>query len=107
MHLASLTSYPRLEPRIPRTELRRQEVYAVAVERLDTARRDLKVSRETRDVKAAELKVAMAEAWRTVLDSTVAAARETARDAIKDAFGLIATSLRVGAVEARHCETCD
>jgi chromosome segregation ATPase len=89
------------------TELRRQEVYAVAVERLDTARRDLKVSRDTRDAKKAELKVAMAEAWRTVLDDPVSSARETARDAIKDAFALIATSMRVDAVETRHCGTCD
>lgn len=89
------------------TELRRQEVYAVAVDRLDTARRDLKTAQETQEAKKNELRSAMTEAWRTVLDAPVVAAREKAQDAVKDAFALVATSLRVRAIENHHCETCD
>ena len=47
------------------TELRRQQVYAVAVERLDAARTDLKSSQATQEAKKAELKAAMTGAWRT------------------------------------------
>lgn len=89
------------------TELRRQELYAVAVERLDAARRDLKAAREAQEANNAELKSAMADAWRTVIDAPVAAAEDKARDAVKDAFQSLAMSLRVRAVETSHCETCD
>jgi hypothetical protein len=61
------------------TELRRQEIYAVAVERLDTARKGLTIARKTQETRAVELKVAMREAWRTVLDEPVAAAKAGAR----------------------------
>ena len=40
------------------TELRHQEAYVAAVERLDRARKDLRTAQNTRQVKAAELKVA-------------------------------------------------
>ena len=89
------------------TELRRQQVYAVAVERLDAARRDLKASRETQEAKKAELKTAMTAAWRTVLDAPVSKARDQAREAVEDAFALMAASLRAAAIETGHCETCD
>jgi len=89
------------------TELRRQEVYAVAVERLDAARRDLSAARDMQEAKATELKAAMAEAWRTALDGPVVSAKEKAREAVNEAFALLRTSMRVEAVENCHCGTCD
>ena len=89
------------------TELRHQEAYAAAIERLDRAREDLKTSRTTREVKAAELKVAMRDAWRTLLDEPVARAKVAAQESVKEAFALLTTSLRVDAIKTRHCRTCD
>jgi DNA sulfur modification protein DndD len=89
------------------TELRRQEIYAVAVERLDTARKDLTIARKTQETRAAELKVAMREAWRTMLDEPIAAAKAGAREAVKDTLALLVRSLRIDAVESGHCHTCD
>ena len=89
------------------TELRHQEVYAAAVERIDRARRDLSAARHAQEVKAAELKVAMGDAWRTVLDEPVARAKVVVQNAVKDAFASLITSLRVEAIENRHCSTCD
>ncbi len=53
------------------------------------------------------MKVAMRDAWRTVLDEPVARAKVAAQDAVKEAFVLLMTSLRVDAIENRHCRTCD
>jgi DNA sulfur modification protein DndD len=89
------------------TELRRQEVYAIAVDRLDIARKDRKAARETQEAQKAELKATMAEAWRTALDGAVATTKDKARDAVQDAFALIATSLRAKAVDTSHCATCE
>lgn len=89
------------------TELRRQEVYAVAVERLDAARKDIKTARDAQEAKQDDLKEAMAEAWRTALDGPVVAAKAKAQEAVKDAFALVMTSLRADAVETCHCGTCD
>ena len=89
------------------TELRHQEVYAAAVERIDRARRDLSAARHAQEVKAAELKVAMGDAWRTVLDEPVARAKVVAQNAVKDAFASLITSLRIETIENRHCSTCD
>ena len=88
------------------TELRRQEAYAAAVERLDKAREDLKAARDGRESKAAELKIAMRDAWRTVLDEPVSAAKLAAQEAVKYAFASLLTSLRVDAIENRHCRAC-
>ena len=89
------------------TELRHQEAYAAAVERLDRARKDLSAARNAQEVKAGELKVAMRDAWRTVLDEPIVRARVMAQNAVKEAFALLITSLRVDAIENRHCSTCD
>lgn len=89
------------------TELRRQEVYAVAVERLDAARKDIKTARSSQEARATDLKVAMADAWRTVLDEPVAAAKAVAQEAVKNAFALLMTSMRVDAIENCHCSACD
>ena len=89
------------------TELRHQEAYAAAVERLDGARKNLRAARNAQEVKAGELKVAMRDAWRTVLDEPVARARDMAQNAVKEAFASLITSLRVDAIENRHCSTCD
>ena len=88
------------------TELRRQEAYAAAVERLDKAREDLKAARDGRESKVAELKIAMRDAWRTVLDEPVSAAKLAAQEAVKYAFASLLTSLRVDAIENRHCRAC-
>ena len=89
------------------TELRRQEIYAAAVERLDQARKDLKTAREAQGAKKSELRVAMAEAWRTALDRPVAEAKDKARAAVREAIAQIETSLRAHAVETSHCKTCE
>ena len=89
------------------TELRRQETYAAAVERLDKAREDLKAARDILEAKGAELKVAMRDAWRTVLDEPVSMAKLAAQKAVKDAITSLMTSLRADAIENRHCRTCE
>ena len=89
------------------TELRHQEAYATAVERLDRARKDRMAARDAQEVKAAELQAAMKDAWRTVLDEPVAGAKVAAQEAVGEAFSLLVTSLRIDAIENRHCRTCD
>ena len=88
------------------TELRRQETYAVAVERLDKAREDLKAARNVREAKEAELKSAMTHAWRTVLDEPVSEAKVAAQQAVDDTLASLMTSLQVDAIENQHCRTC-
>ncbi len=88
-------------------ELRRQEIYAKAVERLDTARRDLKDARAAQEMKRAELKRAMGDAWRTALDGPLTKAREMASQDVEDAFALMRSALRSDAIENGHCETCE
>ena len=46
---------------------------------IDTARKDLKSAQGAQENKAAELKVAMADAWRTVLEEPVSVARAAAQ----------------------------
>ena len=89
------------------TELRHQEAYAAAVERLDRAREDHKAARAAQEVKSTELKVAMKDAWRTVLDEPVADTKAAAQEAVAEAFLSLVTSLRLHAIENRHCRTCD
>lgn len=89
------------------TELRHQEAYAAAVERLDRAREDRKSARTAQEVKSAELRVAMKDAWRTVLDEPVADIKSAAQEAVEEAFSSLVTSLRLHAIENRHCRTCD
>lgn len=88
------------------TELRRQEAFAAAVERLDTARRDLKSARKTHENKANELRVAMRNAWRTVLEEPVAEAKVAAQEALNEASASLVASLRVNAIESGQCGTC-
>lgn len=89
------------------TELRRKETYAAAVERLDRAREDLEEARKAQKVKAAALKAAMRDAWRTVLENPIADAKAAAQEAVTDAFALLVISLRVDAVKIGRCRTCD
>lgn len=88
-------------------ELRRQEIYAVAVERLDTARRDLKDARAAQDAKRAELQAVMAEAWRTALDGPLMRARALASEEVKQALTLMQYELRAEAVDQGLCGTCE
>lgn len=89
------------------TELRHQEAFAAAVERLDRARKDLKTAQSTQEAKLMELKAAMRHAWRTVLDEPIAAAKAEAQEAVNQAVALLAASLRADAIQNRHCPTCD
>ena len=89
------------------TELRRQQTYAVALERLDTAREDLKTARNTRQTKETELKAAMTHAWRTVLDGPVSEVKAGAQQAVSDSLASLLASLRVEAIENQRCRTCD
>ena len=88
-------------------ELRRQEIYAVAVDRLDAAGKALGAAREAQRAKAAELKAAMADAWRTVLAERVRTARAAAREAAATAFASLLASMRADAIEKCHCSICD
>lgn len=88
-------------------ELRRQEIYAVAVERLDAARDNLKRARATQDTKQAELTAAMADSWRTIIDEPLMIARAAAAQAVNDSFTLMRNALRADAIENRHCGTCE
>ena len=95
------------EREVIETELRHQEAFAAAVERLDRAREDRKAAREAQEAKAIELKVAMKDAWRTVLEGPVAEAKVEAQEAVEEAFSLLVTSLRIHAIENHHCRTCN
>lgn len=88
-------------------ELRRQEIYAAAVERLDQARKDVITARNTQDAKRTELRAAMAEAWRTALDTPLMTARAAATQEVEGAFALMQNALRADAIENCHCGTCD
>lgn len=88
-------------------DLRRQDIYAVAVDRLDTARRDLKDARTSQETLRAQLTAAMAESWRTAIDAPLLRARENARSEVHAAFNHLETLLRAAAVENKHCRTCD
>ena len=88
------------------TELRRQETYAVAVERLDKAREDAKTARNARETKELELKAAMTHAWRTVLDEPVSQAKFAAQQAADDVLASLLTSLQIDAIENHRCRTC-
>ena len=89
------------------TELRHQEAFAVAVERLDAARKDLSTARSTQEVKVAKLRAAMREAWRTLLAEPVSAAKVVAHEAVREALESLSTSLRRDAIENRHCGVCE
>ncbi len=89
------------------TERRHQEASAAAVERLDRARKDRKAARDAHAERAAELKAAMKDAWRTVLEEPVADAKVAAQEAVEEAFSLLVTSLRIRAIENLHCRICD
>lgn len=89
------------------TDLRHQEAYAAAVERLDGARKSVEAAGNAREAMEAELKTAMSDAWRTVLDRPIADARAAAQDAVREGLAMLVASLRVDAIENRHCPTCD
>lgn len=89
------------------TELRRQEVYAAAVERLDKARKDRDAARQIQEIKADELQTAMADAWRTILEEPVSVARHKARKELRHAFEQLKMSLRAEATRSRHCGICE
>ena len=88
------------------TELRRQETYAVAIERLDKAREDVKTARNTREAKETELKSVMTHAWRTVLDEPVSEVKLAAQQSVDRALASLLTSLQVDAIENQRCPTC-
>lgn len=88
-------------------DLRRQERYAVAVDRLDTARNERRDARATQDARRRELKQAMTGAWRTVLDEPLMEARAKASQGVKEAFALLQDALRADAIENHLCPTCD
>src|SRR5262249_44044955 len=88
-------------------DLRHQEIYAVAVDRLDAARKGLEAAREAKAARAGQLKVVMADAWRSLLSEPVRAARAAARDTASSALTSLVVSMRVDAIEKCHCGTCD
>lgn len=88
-------------------DLRRQEVYAVAVDRLDAARRELKDARASQENLRVQLTAAMAESWRTAMDAPLLRARENARLDVQAAFSHLETLLRARAIEDGHCRICD
>ena len=89
------------------TTLRQQESYAAAVARLDRGREDLRTSLAAQASKSLELKLAMRDAWRTLLYEPVSRAKNAARATVKESLELLRTSLRADAVRTRHCNTCD
>lgn len=88
-------------------ELRRQEIYAAAVERLDMATKELDAARKRQIAAALELKSAMAEAWRTVLSEPVRETRAAARVVATNAVDALVVSMRIDAISSCHCGTCD
>lgn len=88
-------------------ELRRQEVYAVAIERLDAARSEVKRARAARDAKQVELRASMAESWRTILDAPLMAARAAATQAVHESFVVMRNALRADAIAKGVCGTCE
>lgn len=88
-------------------EMRKQEMYAAAIERLDHARADLAAARNAQQTKAHDLQREMANAWRTVVGEKVAEAKAESQQAMVGAVDGLVDQLRARAAAAHHCEVCD
>ena len=87
--------------------LRRREKYAAAVERLRAARATEKQAGQDEVTAHEQLREAMAESWRTILDDTVREAREAAQQAATEAFDSLTLVLRHQAIEECRCAVCE
>lgn len=87
--------------------LRRREKYAAAVERLRAARATEKQASQDEAAAHGQLRDAMAESWRTILDDTVREAREAAQQAATEAFDSLTLVLRHQAIEECRCAVCE
>lgn len=88
-------------------EMRKQEIYAAAVERLDRARADLAAAEKVQAAKFQELQREMKDAWRTILSEKVAEAKAASQHAIASAIEDLTDQLRSRAVDTHHCDVCD
>lgn len=88
-------------------DMRKQEIYATAVERLDRARADLAAAEKVRVGKFRELQREMADAWRTIVREKVVEAKAESQNAIVSAIEGLTHQLRLRAVERHHCDVCD
>lgn len=99
------------ELQVQRTELeaemRKQEMYAAAVERLDRAHVDLKEARTAHQRKVNDLQYEMTNAWRTVVGEKVAEAKAESQQAMINAIDGLVDQLRARAARDHHCEVCD
>lgn len=87
--------------------LRARERYREAMERRDAAVKARDAARADEARLSEQLRSQMADAWRTVLGDKVRQARETASDSVAGLFADVAMRLRLDAIDACHCGTCD
>ncbi len=87
--------------------LRARERYRDAMERREVAEKARKAAREDEGRLREQLKAQMADAWRTVLGDKVRAARDAAADSVAGLFADVTMRLRLDAIDACHCGTCD
>lgn len=88
-------------------ELGRQEVFALALERLERARKDRARARETQATKLTALRTAMSGAWRSLLSESVIQVRADSHQALEAAVERLRWQLRAHAIESHHCAVCD
>lgn len=81
--------------------------YAGILEERDEAQIRLKDVEAAEAGRRADLQIAMGEAWRSLLKEPVRTARKVAQDDVQREIDAFMTSLRVKAIEAGHCGTCD
>lgn len=93
-----------------RTELEAQLAadrrYAEILERRDEALRQANAAKDRKDRLAAEIRTAMAEAWRTLLKEPIRRARTQAQAALEAELQQLRSSLRSKALETGECEIC-
>ena len=93
-----------------RTELEAQMAadrrYAEILERRDNAERQAEAARKRKERLAAEIRGAMAQAWRTLLKDPIRRARAAAQEALEAELRQLRSDLRRNALDSGECEIC-
>ena len=87
--------------------LRARDRYRDAMERRERAEKSRDAARDEEARLRDQLRAQMSDAWRTVLGDKVREARDAASDSVAGLIAEVALGLRLGAIKACHCGTCD
>ncbi|MGV9325245.1 AAA family ATPase [Streptosporangium sandarakinum] len=88
-------------------ELHSEQKYVGILEDLDEASKRLTQAVKEEKLARSELQRAMGDAWRSLLREPVRTAREAAQQEAQEGLNSVMASLRIRAIESRHCETCE